>query len=186
MNQLNDFNYNSMIENILKGVISGFLIAYLLIFGLIPSSKYPDDILDIMDNPWIFAVILIINFYILYWDLTIGLLLLISLIALMLDIVIFTDGELFNDDTNKENFEGIDNKSSTESKTDTKTDANANANASATTDVKTDMKAESTNDKKKEYLFNKSYKDINDIVIGKLKEYKELSENNVKAYNSFI
>jgi hypothetical protein len=179
MNQLNDFNYNSMIENILKGVISGFLIAYLLIFGLIPSSKYPDDILDIMDNPWIFAVILIINFYILYWDLTIGLLLFISLIALMLDIIIFTDGELFNDDTDKENFEEIGNKSSTENKSDAKTGAMTDAKADANVDVKSD-------DKKKEYLFNKSYKDINDIVIGKLKEYKELSENNVKAYNSFI
>jgi len=179
MNQLNDFNYNSMIENILKGVISGFLIAYLLIFGLIPSSKYPDDILDIMDNPWIFAVILIINFYILYWDLTIGLLLFISLIALMLDIIIFTDGELFNDDTDKENFEEIGNKSSTENKSDAKTGAMTDSKTGANVDVKSD-------DKKKEYLFNKSYKDINDIVIGKLKEYKELSENNVKAYNSFI
>jgi hypothetical protein len=168
-----------MIENILKGVISGFLIAYLLIFGLIPSSKYPDDILDIMDNPWIFAVILIINFYILYWDLTIGLLLFISLIALMLDIIIFTDGELFNDDTDKENFEEIGNKSSTENKSDAKTGAMTDSKTGANVDVKSD-------DKKKEYLFNKSYKDINDIVIGKLKEYKELSENNVKAYNSFI
>jgi hypothetical protein len=177
MNELDDFDFNSMFENILKGVMSGFLIAYLLIFGLIPSSKYPDDILDIMDNPWIFAIILIINFYILYWDLTIGLLLFISLIALMLDIIIFTDGELFNDDANSETVGGT-----TGGTDDVKADAKADVKA----DAKADAKADIIDDKKKEYLFNKSYKDINDIVIGKLREYKELSENNVKAYNSFI
>jgi ABC-type multidrug transport system fused ATPase/permease subunit len=115
MNELEDFDYNSVFENILKGVISGFLIAYLLIFGLIPSSKYPDNILDVMDNPWIFVIILIINFYILYWDLTIGLLLFVSLIALMLDIIIFTEGELFKEDTNNDNDE-IGNKTNDDKK----------------------------------------------------------------------
>jgi hypothetical protein len=179
MNELEDFDYNSMFENILKGVMSGFLIAYLLIFGLIPSSKYPDDILDIMDNPWIFAIILIINFYILYWDLTIGLLLFISLIALMLDIIIFTDGELFNDDANSETVGGTTVGGTAEAKA---VGGTAEAKAvGGTADIKADII-----DNKKEYLFNKSYKDINDIVIGKLREYKELSENDVKAYNSFI
>lgn len=163
MDKIDESCFNSMIDNVLKGIISGFLIAYLLIFGLIPSSKYPDDILDIMDNPWIFAIILIINFYILYWDLTIGLLLFISLIALMLDIIIFTDGELFYDDA----------KDTSDAK-----DAKDASDAKDTSEGKTE--------KKKEYLFNKSYKDSNDIVIDKLREYKKLSENNVSAYNSFI
>lgn len=173
MDKIDESCFNSMIDNVLKGILSGFLIAYLLIFGLIPSSKYPDDILDIMDNPWIFAIILIINFYILYWDLTIGLLLFISLIALMLDIIIFTDGELFYDDTNNELFR--DTSDAREDK------AKASDNKASTSDA-----SEGKVDKKKEYLFNKSYKDINDIVIGKLREYKKLSENNVSAYNSFI
>ena len=165
MNELEDFDYNSVFENILKGVISGFLIAYLLIFGLIPSSKYPDNILDVMDNPWIFVIILIINFYILYWDLTIGLLLFVSLIALMLDIIIFTEGELFKEDTNNDNDE-IGNKTND--------------------DKKIEENNDKVDDKKEVYLYNKSYKDINDVVIDRLKEYKELSDNNVKAYNSFI
>jgi hypothetical protein len=170
----------------------------LLIFGLIPSSKYPDDILDIMDNPWIFAIILIINFYILYWDLTIGLLLFISLIALMLDIIIFTDGELFNDDANSEIVGGTTVGGTTVGGTTVGGTAEAKA-VGGTSEAKAvggtaeakavggtaDVKADII-DNKKEYLFNKSYKDINDIVIGKLREYKELSENDVKAYNSFI
>jgi hypothetical protein len=171
MNELEDSDYNSIFENVIKGVMSGFLIAYLLIFGLIPSSKYPDNILDIMDNPWIFAVMLIVNFYILYWDLTIGLLLFISLLALMLDIIIFTEGDLFNDNS----VDAVGPASSADS---AKTIDNEKPH-----DVVQNINIA---EKKNESLFNTSYKDINDIVISKLKEYKELSENNVKAYNSFI
>ena len=89
---------------ILKGVISGFLIAYLVILGLRPTAEYPDNILEIIDNPWIFVILIIINFYALQWDLTIGLLLMLSIIALILDVIIFTEGEIFNNDSSIENF----------------------------------------------------------------------------------
>jgi hypothetical protein len=89
---------------ILKGAISGFLIAYLVILGLRPTAEYPDNILEIIDNPWIFVILIIINFYALQWDLTIGLLLMLSIIALMLDVIIFTEGEIFNNDSSIENF----------------------------------------------------------------------------------
>ena len=89
---------------ILKGVISGFLIAYLVILGLRPTAEYPDNILEIIDNPWIYVILIIINFYALQWDLTIGLLLMLSIIALILDVIIFTEGEIFNNNSNIENF----------------------------------------------------------------------------------
>lgn len=89
---------------ILKGTISGFLIAYLVILGLRPTAEYPDNILEIIDNPWIFVLLIIINFYALQWDLTIGLLLMLSIIALILDVIIFTEGEIFNNDSSIENF----------------------------------------------------------------------------------
>lgn len=89
---------------ILKGAIAGFLIAYLVILGLRPTAEYPDNILEIIDNPWIFVLLIIINFYALQWDLTIGLLLMLSIIALILDVIIFTEGEIFNNDSSIENF----------------------------------------------------------------------------------
>ena len=100
---------------ILKGAISGFLIAYLVILGLRPTAEYPDNILEIIDNPWIFVILIIINFYALQWDLTIGLLLMLSIIALILDVIIFTEGEIFNNDSNIENFKNETTTTTTQS-----------------------------------------------------------------------
>jgi hypothetical protein len=66
---------NIHIEDIFKGILTGFFASYLIILGMRPAAIYPDNILDIIDNPWIFLILFIINYYILYWDFTIGLLL---------------------------------------------------------------------------------------------------------------
>ena len=92
-----------MLNLILKGIITGFLSSYLVILGLRPSIKYPDEILEIIDNLWIILILLLINYYVFLWDVTIGLLLLISIISLMVDIIIFTEGgfleTIFDEDT---------------------------------------------------------------------------------------
>lgn len=101
---MNDLEFDDVLNNVLKGIISGFLIAYLIMLGLRPSAEYPDNILEIIDNPWIFIVLILVNFYAIQWNMTIGLLLLLSIIALLLDVIIFTEGEVFNNDINIENF----------------------------------------------------------------------------------
>jgi len=92
-----------MLNLILKGIITGILSSYLVILGLRPSIKYPDEILEIIDNLWVILILLLINYYVFLWDVTIGLLLLISIISLMVDIIIFTEGgfleTIFDEDT---------------------------------------------------------------------------------------
>ena len=51
---MNELDFTDIVNNIIKGFLMGFLIAYLIIYGLRPSAEYPDNILDILDNPWIF------------------------------------------------------------------------------------------------------------------------------------
>jgi hypothetical protein len=92
--------YNIYIEDIFKGILTGILASYLIILGLRPAAIYPDDILDIIDNPWIFLILFIINYYILFWDFAIGFLLFLTLIALILDIIIFTNGDFIKDNMN--------------------------------------------------------------------------------------
>ena len=146
------------IENIFKGILTGFFASYLIILGMRPAAIYPDNILDIIDNPWIFLILFIINYYILYWDFTIGLLLFLTLIALILDIIIFTHGDFIKDildivDTNlfSINKQIEDNK-------------NIKNNTQET------------------------YKDINDIILEKLIHYNKLYDNsdNIKSYNSIL
>lgn len=131
------------IDHILRGIVTGFLIAYLIILGLRPAVMYPDNILEIIDDPWIFLILIIINYYVFWWDDTIGLLMLLTLIALLMDILIFTEGGFFNE--NVEIF-------SEEKKEDTRAPQRT-----------------------------QSYKDINDMILNKLREIKQLQEQNIGA-----
>lgn len=144
-------NTDINIEDVFKGILTGVFVSYLIILGMRPAAIYPDNILDIIDNPWIFLLLFILNYYVLLWDITIGLLLFLTLIALILDIIIFTDGDFIKDnfDIINETFYG------TESGTGTATNTKTSATQSSPSKV--------------------SYKDINDIILDKLLNYKNLS-----------
>lgn len=158
---------NLNIEDIFKGILTGFFVSYLIILGMRPAAIYPDNILDIIDNPWIFLILFIINYYVLYWDITIGLLLFLTLIALILDIIIFTDGDFLKDNLNIINDNIYDTGITIEDAKNTNT---------------------KEHHKDKSDLSDKSYKDINDIILGKLIYYNKLYEDtdNIKSSNAFL
>jgi hypothetical protein len=117
-----------------------------------PAAIYPDNILDIIDNPWIFLLLFILNYYVLMWDTTIGLLFFLTLIALILDIIIFTDGDFLKDNIYdmSEAFYGAGNNSAATTSAATNTGNTGNGKASSS--------GKAT-----------SYKDINDIILDKLR-----------------
>jgi len=80
------------IEVVIKGIITAVLAIYVVIYALRPSVMYPDYILDVVDNPWVFVILLMMNYYVFLWDSTIGVLLLLILIAMVMDVVLFTEG----------------------------------------------------------------------------------------------
>jgi len=80
-------NINLFIRYILIGILT----AYLLIYGLRPSVPYPESILEFYENFWLLLILVIINFYIYLWDRTIGLLLCLSIVALIFDMIQFTN-----------------------------------------------------------------------------------------------
>ena len=143
------------IEDIFKGILTGVFASYLIILGMRPAAIYPDNILDIIDNPWIFLILFIINYYVLYWDITIGLLLFLTLIALILDIIIFTDGDFMKDNMNLFNTTFYSTTKNIE-------DYESSINITTTNDTKT------------------SYKEINDSILEKLIYYKKLYEDTDK------
>jgi len=79
-----------LLETIFKGLITGILVGYLIIYGLRPSIPYPEYILNFFENKWIFLILVIIIYYTFLWDYTIAILLLLSTIALIFDYVVFT------------------------------------------------------------------------------------------------
>ena len=148
---------NINIEDVLKGILSGVFVSYLIILGMRPAAIYPDNILDIIDNPWIFLLLFILNYYVLMWDTTIGMLLFLTLIALILDIIIFTDGDFLKDNIYdmSEAFYGAG--------------ASGASGASTATSA---TAATATNTKS---LTTTSYKDINDIILERLRTIKNLT-----------
>ena len=81
---------NSYIDIFIKFLIIGILSAYLLIYGLRPSVPYPEQILELCEHYWILIIIIIINYYILLWDLRIAVLTALGIIALIFDMILFT------------------------------------------------------------------------------------------------
>ena len=75
----------------IRYLIIGILSAYLLIYGLRPSVPYPESILEFYENFWLLLILVIINFYVYLWDRTIGLLLCLSIIALIFDMIQFAN-----------------------------------------------------------------------------------------------
>jgi hypothetical protein len=148
------------IEIILKGIITGILIAYLLILGLRPSVMYPDNILDVIDNPWVFLVLLILNYYVFLWDDTVGFLLLLTLIALLLDIILFTEGGFFKNNLEMEVFTNI-------------------------TTSYNDIARVNYIEKKPENTVTdkKNFKDMNDLILNRLKEYQSKLKTTLQASN---
>jgi Ca2+/Na+ antiporter len=90
------------IEDILKGVISGILSSYLIVYGLRPSVQYPDYILDMFENKWVFILLIICNYYIFIWDNTCGCLMLLGIVSLMMDYIIFTERSNNSDNTTRD------------------------------------------------------------------------------------
>lgn len=165
-----------LIINIFKGIITGFLIAYLIILGLRPAALYPDNMLEIIDNPWIFVILIIVNFYVIQWDLTIGLLLLLSIIALILDIIIFTEGKIFLTTEKEEKYSNGELKSTGNAVSASQTSQLPNVPPISTVSTISTVSS----------IIYKSYRDINDIVIDEIKKHKNLNNNKKSSVNVYI
>jgi hypothetical protein len=73
-----------------KYIIIGILTGYLLIYGLRPSVPYPEVILEFYENFWFLIILIFFNFYIYLWDKKIGVLLGLSIVALIIDMIQFS------------------------------------------------------------------------------------------------
>jgi len=173
---MNDLEFDDVLNIVLKGIISGFLIAYLILFGLRPSAEYPDNILEIIDNPWIFIVLVLVNFYVIQWDMTIGLLLLLSIIALLLDVIIFTEGEVFNNDINIENFKEDDEKSETSDDDEDNDDDDDDDDDSKDSKDSKDKSKKTTNKKQEKSIRNED-KNIEKNINKVLKSIKNILDD---------
>jgi hypothetical protein len=79
-----NIDFDLLIRYTIIGILSG----YLLIYGLRPIMPYPELLVELFDQYWILLILLIINYCLLLWDLKIGVLMGLSIVAFILDIVL--------------------------------------------------------------------------------------------------
>jgi hypothetical protein len=79
-----------IIDIFFRYLIIGIISAYLLIYGLRPSIPYPETLIEIYEHYWILLILIIINIYLFYWDLRIGVMMLLAIIAIVFDMATFT------------------------------------------------------------------------------------------------
>ena len=101
----------------------------------------------------------------------------LSIIALLLDIIIFTEGKIFFKKEEAENYSNtnlLDNKSS---------NTNLLDNKSSNTNL---LDNKSSIQEKSASIIYKSYIDINDIIMDNIKKYKDINYNKKTSINVFI
>lgn len=74
-----------MIEDVLRGVITGLLTAFVVIYSLRPKVPYPKWVLISYEHPWMFLVAIGVAAWAISWDRIIGSLLFIIVLTLILD-----------------------------------------------------------------------------------------------------
>jgi hypothetical protein len=79
-----------IIDIFFRYLIIGIISAYLLIYGLRPSIPYPETLIEIYEHYWILLILIIINIYLFYWDLRIGVMMLLAITAIVFDMATFT------------------------------------------------------------------------------------------------
>jgi len=85
-----------VLHDLIAGVLAGLLSVFLIIYGFQPNRPYPSWILEPAEQPWIFILILVSIVYIIQWDYTIGLMALLCVIAIVFDLIIFTNSRQYD------------------------------------------------------------------------------------------
>lgn len=74
---------------LLRGLITGILAAFVILYALRPGMPYPQWMITLYDHPWVFLVLFAIIAYIALMDVFIGALLMIAFVALAADMYLF-------------------------------------------------------------------------------------------------
>lgn len=73
------------IDDIVKGLLTGFLVAIILLYSFRPKVPYPKWMILTYEHPWLFVILGILDAYLFVWDRVIGVLLFIVLACLFID-----------------------------------------------------------------------------------------------------
>lgn len=85
---------NAVTHDLIAGFIAGFISVFLVIYAFQPNRPYPSWMLEPVDQPWIFILILLVIIFIFRWDYLIGILLILFVLAIIFDIVVLTKSEI--------------------------------------------------------------------------------------------
>lgn len=78
------------LHDLTAGLLAGLFSVFLVLYAFQPTRPYPSWILEPAEQPWIFVLFMIVLVYLFRWDYMVGVLGLLCLLAVVLDLVVFT------------------------------------------------------------------------------------------------
>lgn len=79
-----------ILHDVPAGFLVGLLSVFLVVYAFQPNRPYPSWVLAPAEQPWIFILIILAIIYLIRWDYLVGLLAVLCVLAVILDLVIFT------------------------------------------------------------------------------------------------
>ncbi len=79
-----------VVHDMTAGLLAGLLSVFLILYAFQPNRPYPSWMLEPAEQPWIFIVIIVAIVYLVRWDYMIGLLAILCVLAVVLDLAVFT------------------------------------------------------------------------------------------------
>lgn len=73
------------IDDVVKGLITGILVGFLVIYSLRPQVPYPEWVLKTYEHPWIFTILISMVVILAAWDARAGGVMLLIVATLLMD-----------------------------------------------------------------------------------------------------
>lgn len=81
------------LHDLAAGMLVGLFSVFLVMYAFQPTRPYPSWILQFAEQPWIFFLLLAVFVYLLRWDYIVGVLGVICMLAVLLDLMVFTSAK---------------------------------------------------------------------------------------------
>jgi len=82
-----------ILHDAVAGLLAGLLSVFLVIYAFQPNRPYPSWVIEPAERPWIFLILFVLIWFLFKWDYTVGILAILCLLAVILDIIVFSGND---------------------------------------------------------------------------------------------
>lgn len=73
------------VDDVVKGLVTGMLVAFMVLYSLRPQTPYPEWVLNTYEHPWIFIILVCMVVLLSAWDARAGAIMFLIVATLLMD-----------------------------------------------------------------------------------------------------